>query len=278
MADAWAERTLANLPVDDSPDSRRVVELLQSLLNRTTSPQETAESLASLYDPHIKSGRTNTAALWSIYCTAISDIEHDESSFSLLIETLLSLARLPDVVDNNGQPFKENGNLFWRELPEFPFWLSQGPASPVSVRDMRNNPQRLTRSMRAAKFGALYLRELDRQPIEHTPRGPRDGMRDVGLNTIVGALRWEVESESDVEQARLAVPQAATWIVTAGRSLFQAAKERFSIGPDCTLDMDMWNLWKGRYAALAGFEGADAELRRVAGEAADEMQRIEREA
>lgn len=129
MADAWAETTLANLPVDDGPDSRRVVELLQSLLNRTTSPQETAESLASLYDPHIKTGKTNTAALWSIYCTAISDIEHDESSFTLLIETLLSLARLPDVVADNGQPVMENGNIFWRELPEFPFWLSQGPAS-----------------------------------------------------------------------------------------------------------------------------------------------------
>lgn len=67
---------------------------------------------------------------------------------------------------------------------------------PVSPRDMRSSPQNLTRSMRAAKFGALYLRELDRQPIEHTPRGPRDGMRDVGLNTIVDALRWEVEGES----------------------------------------------------------------------------------
>lgn len=147
----------------------------------------------------------------------------------------------------------------------------------VSPRGMRSNPQKLTRSMRAAKFGALFLRELDRQPIEHTPRGPRDGMRDVGLNTIVDAIRWEVESESDVEQARLVVPQAATWIVTAGRSMFQAAKERFSIGPDCTLDMDMWNQWRGRFASLAGFENADAELRRVVGEAVDEMTKIERE-
>lgn len=129
MADAWAENTLANLPVDDGPDGRRVVEIIHSLLNRRTSPQETAESLASLYDPQIKSGKTNTAALWSIYCTAISDIEHDGPSYNLLIEMLLSLARLPDVVDNNGQPVNENGNVFWRELPEFPFWLSQGPAS-----------------------------------------------------------------------------------------------------------------------------------------------------
>lgn len=129
MADAWAERALANLPVEEGPDNRRVVNLFQCLFNRTASPQETAESLASLYDPYIKSGKTNTAALWNIYCTAISDIEHDEYSFNLLIETLLSLARLPDLVNDNGQPVKENGNVFWRELPEFPFWLRQGPAS-----------------------------------------------------------------------------------------------------------------------------------------------------
>lgn len=59
--------------------------------------------------------------------------------------------------------------------------------------------------------------------------------------------------------------------------MFQAAKEMLSIGPDCTLDMDMWDLWKGRFAALARFESADAELKRVAEEAVDEMQRIERE-
>ncbi|KKY23413.1 hypothetical protein UCDDS831_g03144 [Diplodia seriata] len=274
MADAWAEQMLTAYP--NSPADRDVVETLRSLLQRKILPQQAAESLTSAYDPLIRSGKTDTENLWGVYCAAIASLGHDVSSRGLLVSALLSISRLPDIVDDKGQPVMQNRQIFWRDVPDFAFWMSEGPAGMVSDREVVAKPERLRASRIAAAFGAEYLGELDRE--KH--HAPRDGMRNLAFDHLMQALRWGFEDEEDVKRARLSAPQAATWILTAGPSLYQAVKERFSVGDydGGSFDMERWNLWKGRFAELAAFERADAEPRRMAGLAVEEMQKIEKEA
>ncbi|KAL1641757.1 hypothetical protein SLS58_005796 [Diplodia intermedia] len=131
MADAWAEKWLADQHLGDAAHDREVIETLRALLKHRISPQQAAASLAAAYDPLIRTGETSTANLWGIYCTAIAALGHDQSNLDLLVQTLLCVGRLPDVVDDNGRPVTENGSVFWHEVPGFPFWLSQGPANSV---------------------------------------------------------------------------------------------------------------------------------------------------
>ncbi|KAL1639778.1 hypothetical protein SLS58_007520 [Diplodia intermedia] len=274
MADTWAEEMLAAYP--NAPADREVVETLRSLLQRNILPQQAAESLTSAYEPLIRSGKTDTVNLWGVYCAAIASLGHDQSSRDLLVQALLSVGRLPDVVDDKGQPIMENRQIFWRDVPDFAFWMSEGPAGMVSDREVAAKPGRLPAARNAAAFGAQYLRELDRE--KH--HAPRDGMRSLAFDHLMQALRWGFEDEKDLKRARLSAPQAATWILTGGASLYQAVKERFTVGDydGGSFDIERWNLWKGRFAELAAFERADTELRRMAGEAVDEMQKIEKEA
>lgn len=129
MADAWAQQMLAAPGIGHLPENRKVIETLRSLLQRSISPQQAAGSLAAAYDARIRSGKTDTYPLWGIYCTAIAAMGDDQSNRDLLVQTPLCVSWLPDVIDDKGQPVTENHHVFWREVPEFTFWMSQGIAS-----------------------------------------------------------------------------------------------------------------------------------------------------
>ncbi|KAL0259678.1 hypothetical protein SLS55_005415 [Diplodia seriata] len=278
IIDAWAEKCLADQHLGDAAHDREVIETLRALLKRRISPQQAAASLAAAYDPLIRSGETSTANLWGIYCAAIAALGHDQSNLDPLVQTLLCVGRLPDVVDDDGRlVVTENGSVFWREVPGFPFWLSRGPAS---------NPRQRTKStasINAAAFGSQYLRALDDRDHGHGHGGPRTGMLAVAHATLADALgRGDFDpAESDAwECARASLPLAATWILTAGRSIYRAARDGWpdgSGGRGVPLGLEVWGLWRERFGELARLDGGRLGVGRCAGEAVGEMGKIEEE-
>ncbi|KKY26969.1 hypothetical protein UCDDS831_g01017 [Diplodia seriata] len=223
ITDAWAEKLLADQHLGDAAHDREVIETLRALLKRRISPQQAAASLAAAYDPLIRSGETSTANLWAIYCAAIAALGHDQSNLDLLVQTLLCVGRLPDVVDDDGRlVVTENGSVFWCEVPGFPFWLSQG--------SLPRQRTKSTASLNAAAFGSQYLRALDDRDRDH---GPRTAMLALAHATLADALgRGDFDpAESDAwESARASLPLAATWILTAGRSIYRAARDGWPDG------------------------------------------------
>ncbi|KAF2138370.1 uncharacterized protein K452DRAFT_301312 [Aplosporella prunicola CBS 121167] len=286
MAAAWATTKLATPNLAIEPEDRKVVTTLEALLSQALTPHEAATSLATAYEPRLQSGQTDTCTLWSIYCDAIATFGHDEACLARLVDTLLCLGKLPDVRDGAGNPVVWNGSVFWRDVPDFTFWMSESIASPPFMprnippakRDTAREHRLAMNYAHGTTFAARYLAALDREEYEDEgearSRRVRDGMRELAREALQAAFGPGQGIEADVQEARVLVPAAATWMLVAGRSLYMACRERFTdTGRREGFSLDGWARWK---TAFAGVE-EDAGLVRVAGAAVAEMKTLEQE-
>lgn len=120
--EAWANTARRDRYRQHS-EHQRAIDAFQGLLEGNTTPDATADTIASLYEALIKhpSITTSVATLWGILCDAIRALGGDKELSERLVDLLNSTSRLPDVTDEHGNaltPDWKSAGVYWRSLPE----------------------------------------------------------------------------------------------------------------------------------------------------------------
>lgn len=81
------------------------------------TPELASLSIATTYRPRLLEGEKISVHLFSLLSRAITLEDHQH-----IVEFLLHLSKSPDVIVD-ARPFKENGRIYWRDIPGFSFWF-----------------------------------------------------------------------------------------------------------------------------------------------------------
>lgn len=106
-----------------TPEHQQAISTIQSLLEGTTDADHAANTIASLYNPLLRSHPkvSPVVTLWVMVCEAVRLLGGDHQLAGRLIDLLNSISQLPDVLDEHGNtvsaPWKSAG-YYWKDLPE----------------------------------------------------------------------------------------------------------------------------------------------------------------
>lgn len=300
MAEQWAISARGN-PLWERSEEQQTITIIQHLLTNKISPRKAAETLASTYEACIKQGDPRLWHMWKAFFDAINQLGDNTDNLKRLAQMIRSVSNLPDVLDDRGQAIKSeiNGQVFWRDVPGFGFYFSEAAIDFIHIDDLDRGRfgetwDNATRKLLTGNtFAALYLRELD-------PDGPpRDfvGMRNQARNHLMYALEIATDTPGRVRRTEVYVPQAALWILIAGRNIYHYSKSNQDdtgepviqrwVGGEHGGDLmwtgrdgfnlERWAFWKRRFEEISELQGVKEDARQHAATAAEEMCRIHSE-
>lgn len=130
--------------------------------------------------------------------------------------------------------------------------------------------------LNATTFGAMYLAH-GRQPI---------GMPFHAEVSFMQGIEVSCQTPEQLRCAAMYVPPAATWVLLAGKSIYELCKidhdYRKDGGPPTSLwgqgrgySLDRWAFWKKRFGEIAKTQGLKDEVKDIAARASLEMEKIE---
>ncbi|KAF2135368.1 uncharacterized protein K452DRAFT_293272 [Aplosporella prunicola CBS 121167] len=296
MADAWFETALTH-PSNQAAHDQRALTIVHSLLCEITTPEQAAAELAAAYDAPIRKGNTTSVyGLWRIYTEAAARAAEDKYARLRMVWTLKCLAGLPDVLDGKGEVVRENGRVFWRELPELGFCLREGVIEPqFAVDDFKRCkvPSKewdanVDAFANAHAFAALCVREFGAK------LPPQEGLLCFALWHLSETLEVELEGhEGRARHTMLYLPAAAQWIAVAGGAVHKACcanalgsgkkAQKGWIGGGYGsyglwdggngFSVERWRFWRKRLRRIAKVH-PDEAVRKMAENAAVQMDRF----
>ena len=155
---------------------------------------------------------------------AINHLGHNTDTSQRLAQTIRSISKLPDLLDDRGQATKSyiNGQVFRRDLPGFAFYLSEAATDFIEIEHIDRGRFGSTWGGAAREllhgnaFAALYLRELDL----HGPSRDSASLRKQAREHFMYALEIPTDTSGCVQRTEVYVPLAAIWILIAGRNIY----------------------------------------------------------
>ncbi|KAL8871285.1 MAG: hypothetical protein Q9174_002852 [Haloplaca sp. 1 TL-2023] len=295
----WRNTALLH-PQWKRPEEQTAINIICDLLLARTTPQLAATSITSAYEARVRSSDPGLWYLWTAFCDAIHHVGHKIDHLSLLAKMVRSISKVPDVLDENGDPIKQNtrAQIFWRDLPSFAYCFSESALDHVRLEDLDrglglNRHRAVQRLLSDNVFAALYLLELD-------PDGPRYDFwcfRYFAREHFLCTLEVTTATPYQIRRAEIYVPPAAMWILIAGRNIHGYCKDNRDYkgedvyqrwiggehGSELTFlgkdgfSMDRWACWKTRFEQISLLEGIDRDVMDYAVQAARAMGKIEQE-
>ncbi|KAG9605862.1 hypothetical protein KCU77_g372, partial [Aureobasidium melanogenum] len=206
---------------------------------------------------------------------------------------LTHLSKLPDVIVDS-RPFKENGRIYWQDIPEFSFWFSECALNVHAIHDidLGNCPltwQEQAQQYKAANsFAALYLTVL-------TPSITCEwkSMQCIARDTLIQSLEVEFATYAQIRRAGIYIPAAAQGILHSAPLIWDFCKRKdlysgnmewreWVGGSDGSkalwkgedgFSVERWMFWKERFGIAAGLK-----RRGFAGRVVDDVVMCAREA
>ena len=300
MAEQWAVSARRNSDWQRA-EEQKAIRILQQLLEHLTTPPEAAQTLASTYEACIKGGDASLWFLWNVLFDAVHHLGNHTENLERLAQMLRCIAKLPDVLDNNGQRIRSqvNSQVFWSDVPGLAFSFREAAVPDVLIDDFDHGRSSASWDAASQKllhgnvFGALYLRELE-------PDGPpRDflSMRMQARWSLMYALEIATDSPGQIRRAEIYVPPAARWILITGRNLYEycksnldyegdAVNQRWMGGPEHGsqllftgrdgFSIERWAFWKKRFEDTQGLQGATDDVKNLAAQATEMMEEVGR--
>lgn len=103
---------------DNNWDDLRAIDALETLLIGGQSASIVAETISNIYEPGLKVGyRTDVVSLWGIISDATRSL--DGIANVRLVDLIIEIHELPDLTTSEGDPIKEGGMVYWRDLPRW---------------------------------------------------------------------------------------------------------------------------------------------------------------
>ncbi|MCJ1462811.1 hypothetical protein MMC07_001414 [Pseudocyphellaria aurata] len=253
-------------------EHQRAIDAFQELLDGNVTPDAAAGTIASLYEATIKH-RRSVGTLWGILCDAIRALGGDKERSERLVNLLNSISQLPDMTDEHGNALTPNwtsAGVFWRDLPELTMMFREYAIDiePEDEIDGNWDAQAMP-LLNATTFGAMYLAK-GKQPI---------GMYFHAEISLMLGIEVPYETLDQQRRAAMYVPLAATWILLAGKELYELCKndyDRKDGAPGCTpygeewlrgkgrgYSLGRWALWKKRFGEIALTQGLPDDVKDI---------------
>ncbi|KAG9944943.1 hypothetical protein KCU85_g7591, partial [Aureobasidium melanogenum] len=165
MTQNWAGNQRNDKYCSSRPEEQNTISIIQDLLDKVITPVPAAHGIAAIYEPRISKGERISVYLFSLLSRAIIYPTTTLENYQDIIQTLINLSKLPEVIVD-GRQLKENGRIYWRDIPEFSFWFSEEALHVHAIHDidLGNCPltwqQQAQQYKSANTFAALYLSAL----------------------------------------------------------------------------------------------------------------------
>lgn len=124
MTQNWAGNQRNDKYCSSRPEEQNTISIIQDLLDKVITPVPAAHGIAAIYEPRISKGERISVYLFSLLSRAIIYPTTTLENYQDIIQTLINLSKLPEVIVD-GRQLKENGRIYWRDIPEFSFWFSE---------------------------------------------------------------------------------------------------------------------------------------------------------
>ncbi|KAL8716638.1 MAG: hypothetical protein Q9225_006049 [Loekoesia sp. 1 TL-2023] len=295
----WVERALQRSSWQRS-EEQTAIRIICALLKTQITPQEAAARIASTYEASVKRGDPGLWFLWTAYFDAINHLGFSLDNLTRLAQTARCISRLPDILDDNGNPImdKTRSQVYWRHVPLFAYYFSEAAIDHPFLEDLDkgrglNRARVIQKLLNGNVFAALYLRELD-------PDGPKYDfwfMRRLSRDHLMFALEVATDTHHQIRHVEVYLPPAAMWIMITGRNIYKYCKGNLdntgepvyqrwiggTHGSELTwTDQDgfnvaRWNFWQLRFKQISVLPGIDRVVSEYASKAMQEMRTIESE-
>ncbi|KAL8671695.1 MAG: hypothetical protein Q9168_003817, partial [Polycauliona sp. 1 TL-2023] len=271
----WAERARRDR-WSQNETSQRAIAILEAMFEGKDTPHSSASRLADIYNPALKAGFSHSPVfqLWAKICEAMLILGGDMEIDKQLVQLLNAIARLPDVLDENGRPIGPGGGysgVYWKNLPAMGIMFREYAIESTDIGGTEREPADYTGAERkmlldVTTFGALFFHygEVDLGMSFHA---------DVSLEE--GIEQEPPQTPEQLRYARTDVPPAATWILIAGQDIYDLCKSR-EVVRGRQYDLGRWAFWKTRFRAIAVNEGLTDDVKGYARRAVSRMTEIER--
>lgn len=286
--EAWAD-TARSREYRQEAEHQSAIDTIVHLLLGHIDAKSAADTIASNYEPRLKQGLSPSpvATLWDIICHAARVLGNQKEIAACLVNLLNSISALEDVTDEHGSHIHPPGStagVYWRDLPELAMVFRESAIDIEPMDDIEEGGSwdaQAVPLLNATTFAAMYL---------------VDGKQSIGMpfHAEVSLMQGiEVPCETPEQQrcTSMYVPPAATWILLAGKSIYQLCKTDYNRkdgAPGSTPDnvvwlwgkgrgfgLERWAFWKGRFNDISGTQNLSDEVRDIASRAASAMDKCE---
>ncbi|KAL8990078.1 MAG: hypothetical protein Q9177_001186 [Variospora cf. flavescens] len=271
----WAKAARKS-PYRQSYEQQRAIDTLQIVFEGKDGADSAATTIASLFNPLLQHGFSVSPVFefWVSVCEAIRMLGANQRIDGRLIELLNALSNLPDLTDQSGKAIGPGGGfpgVYWKDLPGLgitfrEFAIDIEPESPEMPDEGDWTAAQRATLMNVVTFGALYLVH---------------GRTNIGMSSraevsMMHGLETSYRSPEQRRRAKTLVPPAATWILLAGKKIYELCKSGVpQRGRGYSLER--WDLWKEDLFAIAGNTGLTVDVNHIAIQAAAKMGKVERQ-
>ncbi|KAK6000886.1 hypothetical protein QM012_002969 [Aureobasidium pullulans] len=240
----------------DKEENHLVITALESLLNNGVSGSETAMKTNTIYFPRLISGlRAGVGFIWA--SVADASRRFGASHTQQLVDLVVATKQLPDVTNEIGYVVTYREQVIWREMPDFG-WIFYEHGLDLDLD---------TEGSTNAEWHAQAPGHLN----AHT----------FAASLFDNILQPFDENRELADEWKMYIPPAAVWIMISGQVVHDlcfkgrtARENQAELRDDAS--PEIWMQVKKRFATLSEQTDIDDHCQGLAKEAAQEMERIER--